>query len=514
LAVKFAQQISRAAAVFREGITAQIPSVIGYVTRLEGLLQEVGGIAGGVTDLITRLTTVEGMVGAALLGVQTPEFLATEEGAKNVMEGFADYAKHFLGDAAGWDRTLRIEMLAQMFGTTAQQVAAMVRAVELENKRMASLTGLRRVYEEQMAATLQGFTRLKNSLVALLKEGLAPAVAVIGTLVNWMAILVGLFQKHAKWFPVAIIALTSLGATVWIAIKAISVLWKACAFLATTAQVAARAVTQQAVANLATGGGGGGAGPYGWVRGAAGRARGLGARGVWVVVKNNFKSLGTALLRFFPKLISLLPMSLGAALAAGPVVAGIGIAIAGAIGVGLGFLLRKLVPAVDQMTQWLMGNKEMYKKTATFTLTTEQWFQRYIQRQAGKGPLDMGAISGVLRKRLEAEGTTGTLLETKMANMLRWAGQQAGQMRYGVWMQGHSLVPHDKEKEEMIRKNQEKIEKETEKQTDIATKSLALQRETDRKREEAEAAIAREKKLNMYRAFGATPTYSIPGLGI
>jgi hypothetical protein len=232
------------------------------------------------------------------------------------------------------------------------------------------------------------------------------------------------------------------------------------------------------------------------------------------VVKNNFKSLGTALLRFFPKLISLLPMSLGAALAAGPVVAGIGIAIAGAIGVGLGFLLRKLVPAVDQMTQWLMGNKEMYKKTATFTLTTEQWFQRYIQRQAGKGPLDMGAISGVLRKRLEAEGTTGTLLETKMANMLRWAGQQAGQMRYGVWMQGHSLVPHDKEKEEMIRKNQEKIEKETEKQTDIATKSLALQRETDRKREEAEAAIAREKKLNMYRAFGATPTYSIPGLGI
>lgn len=464
LATKFATQIARAAMIFRDGITKEMPKVIGYVTRLEGLLQEVGGVAGGITDLITRLTTVEGMVGAAMLGVSSPEFMATEAGAKQVMGGFADFAKNFLGDAAGWERTLRIQMLADMYGTTAQQVSGIVRAVELENKRLATQSGLEKTYRDQMAATGEGWNRLKNSLMAMLQEGLAPVLWVLNKVVNALATFVGWLQKHAKWVSVIVIGAAALVATGWVAYRAVMGLAAACAWLSATASGAARSVAERGIVDTVTGGRGRGLGRM------LGRARQLGARGINIIVRNNFKTLAMALVRGMLAFLGKAVWAIGSILSAPAFLAGLAIAAAAAVGVGLGFLTRKLFPVVDTFAQYMMGVKQTYK-TAHYTKTNEEWMKAYVAKMAGEG-MDTEAMTKVLRLRMQGENLAPDVEAAKIGNLMRWAQEQVGDIRYQEFMGGHSLIAQDKGQQTRLLEDQKKLTEETVKHTELAKKQI------------------------------------------
>lgn len=487
LAVKFATQIARAAMIFREGITKEMPKVIGYVTRLEGLLQEVGGVAGGITDLITRLTTVEGMVGAAMLGVQSPEFMATEAGAKQVMGGFADFAKQFLGDAGGWERTLRIQMLADMYGTTAQQVSAIVRAVDLDNKRLASMSGLQRAYQDQMANTGKGLERLKNSLMAMLQEGLAPVMWVLNKVVNVLADFVGWLQKHAKWLPVVVIGFTALGATIYVAYKAVMGLATACAWLAATARTAAKSVMAQGGAQQLDFLDQLGMGKKGGLGRTLGRLRGLGARGITVKVLNSFKSFGPWLMRLGPMMVA----AVGKAFAAGTFVlsitTGILALLAGIGGAFIGYGLRKAFPGLDNYVQYLMGRRNFDQKTAFYTKTNNEWLRDYTAKMAGQG-MSPEAITKVLRQRMAEQGWDFERQQTEIANLLRWSGEQIGDIRYQKFMQGGSLVPVDQAEQKRLLDDQKKMTEAAVGNAKVAQKMLDITKEeTQRKRQEEDS---------------------------
>lgn len=184
---RLAINLGRAVATLRPGISQDLAAVNELVGRYEGSLAKLGGQFGGFADLLTKMTTSEGMLQAGLLGVNNPEFLASEQATKEVLNSFTSYAKSFLGDTAGWERALRLQSLSEMFGTSTQQINLMIKAAEEANQvRTGSLTVEER-YREQVRASAQSFDRLGNSIRSLTQQAVVPIMGIVGSIANTVA---------------------------------------------------------------------------------------------------------------------------------------------------------------------------------------------------------------------------------------------------------------------------------------------------------------------------------------
>lgn len=186
-AVRLATAISTAMGRLRPGLGAQgLPEVVRLVGRYEAALKEVGGVPGAFQQLLTGLTTTGGIVGAGALGVN-PEFIATSKGVQDVMDRFAKYGDMLVGQSQGWERQFRLQMLADVFGTSADSANQMLMAIQRANQAQTAAISIQDRWREQMHATNSGISRLINSFMGLLQGGLLPIVNLIGFVTNKLA---------------------------------------------------------------------------------------------------------------------------------------------------------------------------------------------------------------------------------------------------------------------------------------------------------------------------------------
>jgi hypothetical protein len=190
-AVRLAEKISLAMGRLRPGMSAAgLPEVLKLVGRYESALKEVGGAPGSIEHLITQLTTLQGVSGAGALGVN-PDFLTTSEGVQTVMDRFAEYGKRLVGQSQGWERQMRLDVLAQQFNVSAEQANQLLMAVDRANQQQIGTISLHERWRQQMHSVDAGIVRLTNSVTALLQGALYPFTFVINAVLNTLADVVG-----------------------------------------------------------------------------------------------------------------------------------------------------------------------------------------------------------------------------------------------------------------------------------------------------------------------------------
>jgi len=185
-AARLATNIATALGRLRPGMAGALPEVVRLVGRYESALKEVGGQSGAFQQLLTQLTTPEGIVGAGALGV-SPEFLATSQGVQSVMDRFAQYGEMLVGQSQGFERQMRLQALAQIFNVTTDQANQMLIAIKRANDTQMAQISVQDRWREQLNATNSGIQRLANSLMGLLQGAMYPIVFVVGALANRLA---------------------------------------------------------------------------------------------------------------------------------------------------------------------------------------------------------------------------------------------------------------------------------------------------------------------------------------
>lgn len=245
-AARLATNISTALGRLRPGLgAAGLPDVLRLVGRYEGALKEVGGSSGALTQLLTQLTTPEGIVGAGALGVN-PEFLATSKGVQDVMTRFAEYGEMLVGQSNGWERQMRLQALAQQFNLSADQANQLLIAIKRGNEQQMGSISLQDRWKQQLNATNSGISRLTASLWGLLQGGLLPVVNIIGLVTNKLADLVEWLLKSKTVVTVAGYAVLAVAAGLAVQFWSLSrALWAvAASSLAATAGLTRTAAAQ------------------------------------------------------------------------------------------------------------------------------------------------------------------------------------------------------------------------------------------------------------------------------
>lgn len=203
---QLAENIARAVGAMRPGVSADMSAVVKMVAGYEDQLKRLGGQAGGFGELLTKMTGTEGLVGAGLLGVGSPEFLASEKASEEVIKRFGSYIKSFLGQTQGWERQVRLEQLSELFGLSAHQINLMAQAVANNTAGIQDNISVEQRYREQMVATGQSLSMLVNKFRALLTEAMLPALYVFTKLIDIITQVVGWL---AEW-KLAVIALQAV----------------------------------------------------------------------------------------------------------------------------------------------------------------------------------------------------------------------------------------------------------------------------------------------------------------
>jgi hypothetical protein len=273
-ATKLANSIAQVMGRLKPGLgAAGLPEVVRLVGRYESALKEVGGAPGGFQQLLQQLTTTQGLTGAGILRV-SPDFLTTSRGVQQVMQNFAEYGKRFVGETRGWERQMRLEVLASQFNISAEQASQMLMAVERANNRQTDAITLQERWRQQVAATDQGVGRLSNALISLVQGALYPFLFVINAIANRAADLINAvlqYREVAIGFMAAVgVGVVALGSRMillarqmWIAVLSSNAVTAAMQRM--SAAMAAAAVTSSA-GGAAGGLAGAGRLMLGWLR--------------------------------------------------------------------------------------------------------------------------------------------------------------------------------------------------------------------------------------------------------
>jgi hypothetical protein len=427
---RLAVNIGRAVALMKPGVNADLSAVTELVGRYEGALKSLGGQFGGFEELLTKLTTSEGLLQAGLLGVSSPEFLRSKEATKQVIDSFASYAKGFLGNTQGWERALRLQSLAEMFGTTTTQVNMMIRAVEEQNNQRQSSITVEQRYKDQVVATAEVMTRLKNSLVSVAQQAVLPLIELVTPVVRGAADFIGYLKDFPGTVYVAMAVMASGAIAAAAAIYRVSTSLYA---MAVAANIAAANVKRAALASTATA----------VLPGAAGGASAL---------ARTSATIG----RFL-------------GLAAGPMIAG---AIALAVGASIGLALNRA-----------------YDKLTTFNQTALKNSDADVFRAAVKRFSLAGDIQGVrdsmawAQERFTKGGMRPDEAAVRIANIVRGLDVAVGEMKFTKASAQHSLGvdPDYDQSMEKMNQTQEELVKIASAQHTIAVESIKVQKEAEKK---------------------------------
>lgn len=190
-AARFSAEIGRA--LLSLGLTrGEYEKVQEIVLDLEGRVQRAGGTPGAITELVNRMTTLEGFAQVGTqLGVSSPDMLATQEGMKSAVNRLSEIAERQLAGTTGVGRLAAKEALSQQFGVSGANIEALIRARKSENDVIDQGLDLNKQWSNAMADSGQSMHRLIGSLQSLAVQAVLPAVTAFNTLMSGLANLVG-----------------------------------------------------------------------------------------------------------------------------------------------------------------------------------------------------------------------------------------------------------------------------------------------------------------------------------
>ena len=239
---RLANNLARVMETIRPGVAATaLPEVLELVGHYESAIKRLGGQAGTVEQLLARLTTPEGMAGAGMLGVTSPAFIQSKEGARQVLETFTTMMEKMVGNAQTWQGRMQLGILAEQFGMTADQARMLMEAQKRLGQEVGKDITVHERFKQQIAATGQGMLRLGNTLLGLLSGALYPVVRALNIVINTINEFI---EGVLKYKGVAV------GAMIAVGVGTVALVWRlrhlAMAFIevmlaARAAEIAARA---------------------------------------------------------------------------------------------------------------------------------------------------------------------------------------------------------------------------------------------------------------------------------
>jgi len=273
------------------------PQIMQALGQYEDAIKRLGGMGDEFTQMIAKMLKPEGLLQAGVLGIRDPQMLLKASGVKQAMEAFRRYTDQMLGNATGVDRIFRMQMLADTFGTSYEQMSLMVEAAKNANTAMNERVTLEERFHRQMQAAGEGFKRIYNSLTALLERALYPAIIAINWMTNFIA---NLLQTILKYKPLVFIAIAAIDIAIVMTVIKLRNAAKAFWEVVVAAQVAAESLKKYAREQLAQSA----------MNVVGGRAGGLAQQGEFIFVNQLEKKLAPTLGQQFGNAIK----SFGAAL--------------------------------------------------------------------------------------------------------------------------------------------------------------------------------------------------------
>lgn len=198
---------------------AILPDVLKAVAKYEDALKRIGGQAGLITELVDKLTGPSGFGMAGMLGVASPEIMATEQGVQTMMRNLAALGDQMVGQSQGWQRRMGLEALANILGVNAKQANELYLSAKRASSGIDEELTLRERYAQQTKNLVAGLQILASRVVALIEAGLLPFIRVLGQLVglvnsvvDWLGQFKGFITVVSTLAMVAVpIAIFSLG---------------------------------------------------------------------------------------------------------------------------------------------------------------------------------------------------------------------------------------------------------------------------------------------------------------
>lgn len=489
-ATRLAISIGRSVSMLRPGLARDVAAVNELIGRYEGSLHELGGQFGSFAELLTRMTTPEGMAQAGILGVNSPEFLASKEATKRVIDQFAQYARQTLGTSQGWDRALRLQTLADQFGTTTQQINLMIMAQERANAQQKSGITLQDRYNEQIRNSGQALSRLSNSLQALFQQAVTPLLRVITPVINGVASLVSGLLK----IPGAVYVVTgAMVLTIPLVVTRVYSLTTSFVLAAVAAHRLTSALREQALTStLAAGlstrgrmppGAGGALSDFIRRMRIPARARAM---------RMNFRPL----INFFTTTIPMTLRAVGAAVTRA-VLSGFGAALgAGAFGYLIGTIINKFVgPTVQKVMERFMPSTQF---TGVALLETiEQRLTRSMTKTALAGDISsVRKYSGLLRDYQMLKGMDKASADAYIARRVENLSTEAGKIRFAKEIANDTFnTDADRKGMEMLLMIQQRLLAESERQREAALKSVDVSKESNRIEREKAEEQKRERRI-------------------
>jgi hypothetical protein len=209
-----------------QGGGAIMPEVLKAVAKYEDALKRIGGQAGGITELVKKMSSPEGFSMAGVLGIASPEILLTQQGVEQMMQNLARLGDNLVGQTQGWQRRMGLDVLGKLFGISAEQANDFYMAAKRAQGSIHEELSLRERYAEQTKNLVSGLTTLASRFVAVLETGLLPFIEALSGLVGWLnkaatyLAQFSLLKEAVKWtfivaVPVATIALHQLASALY-----------------------------------------------------------------------------------------------------------------------------------------------------------------------------------------------------------------------------------------------------------------------------------------------------------
>jgi hypothetical protein len=246
---RLATNLGRAMALIRPGGVQDFPQIVKLVGKYEDALKKFGGQVGQFEQLISRMTRPEGLLSAGVLGISNPEQLLKTAGVDKAIDNFYKYATSQLAGARGFDRMFRLDILAEQFGTTSEQINAMIQAIEDSRKAQSAAITVQERFKQQMQSTGEGFSRIVTSLKSLAQGALFPVIGIINYLTTAIA---NFLQTLLKYKPLAIGAMVAIDISILAAIVQLKSAAKAFWEVVLAAKFAAMQLKEYAVQQAAT----------------------------------------------------------------------------------------------------------------------------------------------------------------------------------------------------------------------------------------------------------------------
>jgi hypothetical protein len=225
------------------------PQIAQALGQYEDAIKRLGGMGDEFTQMVAKMMKPEGLLQAGVLGMTDPRKLLEASGVKQTMEAFRRFTDQMLGSSVGMDRIQRMQMLADTFSTSYEQMSLMVEAVKNANTQLGAQTTLEERFRMQMAEAGKSFGQIYKSLVTLIQQALSP----LATMLSWTGKFINdwIIQPIMKYKTLLVMA----WAAVWAGIVAVIVqlrhAFMAFATVAAEARAAAASLLQYAAAQQA-----------------------------------------------------------------------------------------------------------------------------------------------------------------------------------------------------------------------------------------------------------------------